>query len=113
MKVVRRLTSEGYLEAVRGRNGGLRLGRRADHINLGEVVRKTEPDFRIVECFGPDNGCLISEHCKLPKPLNDALNAFLSVLDQYSIADVMLADHQFTLTKTTSFPQRGPAIEPA
>ena len=49
MKVTHQLGQAGYLETVRGRNGGLRLGKPPDQIVVGEVVRKMEPDFAVVE----------------------------------------------------------------
>src|SRR5215472_4440682 len=66
MKVVNALTRAGFLTAVRGRSGGLMLGRPADEIRLGEVIRSTEPDFALVECFATDNQCIVTRCCRLP-----------------------------------------------
>lgn len=90
MKVANQLTRAGYLVAVRGRSGGLRLAKRPDKIGLGDVVRSTEPDFQLVECFGPNNCCLISSRCRLRGVFKDALDAFVATLDRYTLADLML-----------------------
>lgn len=87
MKIVYNLGKLGYIETVRGRNGGFRLAKSPDAINVGEVVRKTEEDFYLVECFKEDDNCVISPVCSLKFILNNALDAFLKVLDQYTIAD--------------------------
>ena len=87
MKIVYNLGKLGYIETVRGRNGGLRLAKKPDEINVGELVRKTEEDFYLVECFKDDDNCVISPVCSLKFVLNNALDAFLKVLDQYTIAD--------------------------
>ena len=87
MKIVYNLGKLGYIETVRGRNGGFRLAKSPDAINVGEVVRKTEEDFYLVECFKEDDNCVISPVCSLKFVLNNALDAFLKVLDQYTIAD--------------------------
>jgi Rrf2 family nitric oxide-sensitive transcriptional repressor len=97
MKVVNLLTKAGYLAAVRGRSGGLRLGRPAETIVLGEVVRATEPDFRLVECFAADGHCLITPACRLRGVLGEALAAFVSTLDAYTLADLVLTPAQFGL----------------
>src|SRR5262245_19683661 len=60
MKVVNALTRSGYLTAVRGRSGGLKLARPAAEIRLGDVVRATEPDFALVECMATGNQCVIT-----------------------------------------------------
>src|SRR5262249_13450827 len=80
MKLVNALTRAGSLTAVRGRSGGLTLARPADEIGLGDVVRATEPDFALVECFSTGNQCVITQCCRLPGVLNEALKAFLAVL---------------------------------
>jgi Rrf2 family transcriptional regulator, nitric oxide-sensitive transcriptional repressor len=89
MKVVYELGQAGYLETVRGRNGGLRLARRPEDIRLGEVVRTTEPDMALVPCFEPlGAACAILPACKLRAALHEAAAAFLQVLDGYTLADL-------------------------
>ncbi|MGO4716817.1 RrF2 family transcriptional regulator [Bradyrhizobium sp. 2TAF24] len=95
MKVVSQLTRSGFLKAVRGRSGGLALAQRPERIRLGDVVRATEPDFAIVECMGGDNHCRITPACKLRGALNEALAAFVAVLDGYTLADLMLDPQEF------------------
>lgn len=89
-KVVNRLGRGGFLETVRGRHGGIRLGRPAGEIKLGAVVRHCEHDLRIVECFSPSSGnCRIEPGCTLKPILSEALEAFLQVLDKYSLEDLL------------------------
>lgn len=111
MKIVHLLSTEGYLHAVRGRSGGIRLGMAPEEINLGQLVRLTEPDFRLVECFRQDNGCIISQFCKLPGPLNQALDAFLETLDGYTLRDMMLTREVFDPAVERTYPQRGPSFD--
>lgn len=90
MKVVHRLGQAGYVETVRGRGGGLRLAMPAREIGLGQVVRDCEDDMRVVECFDPEtNTCPIISACALPAILDQALSAFLVVLDQYTLEDLL------------------------
>lgn len=90
MKVVNNLTQRGYVLAIRGRSGGLKLAQAPDKICLGNVIRHTEDDFRIVECFDPEtNSCKISEDCKLKHILHEALLAFINVLDKYTLKDLL------------------------
>lgn len=90
MKVVHQLGVAGYIETVRGQSGGMRLARSADAINLGEVVRRTEPDLALVPCFEPVNStCVITPACKLRRALHEARAAFLAVLDSYSLGDLI------------------------
>ncbi len=95
MKVVNALTRAGYLEAVRGRSGGVLLGKPAADIVLGDVVRATEPDFALVECFGNGNQCVITQRCKLQRVLHNALGAFLTELDQHTLASIALRPRDF------------------
>lgn len=85
MKVVQGLGQAGYLTTVRGRNGGLKLGRAAGEIRIGEVVRHAEPGFDLVDC----SNCIIAPACTLPRILNEATRAFLAVLDSYTLADIL------------------------
>jgi Rrf2 family nitric oxide-sensitive transcriptional repressor len=95
MKVVNQLTRAGYLKAVRGRAGGLALAKRPDKIRLGDVLRATEPDFALVECFGPDNQCVITPRCRLRGAFKEALGAFTGTLDRYTLADLVLNPRDF------------------
>jgi Rrf2 family nitric oxide-sensitive transcriptional repressor len=90
MKVVHRLGQAGYLETLRGKGGGLRLTRAPASINVGDVVRRTEDSFELVECFEPDGGdCVITPACVLKHALHEATDAFLEVLDRYTLADLL------------------------
>ena len=90
MKVVHQLGLRGYLETVRGRGGGLRLARRPEEIRIGDVVRSTEENMALVECFDPASSeCVIQSVCRLRPVLNEALAAFLDVLDRYTLADLV------------------------
>jgi Rrf2 family transcriptional regulator, nitric oxide-sensitive transcriptional repressor len=95
MKVVNALTRAGYLTAVRGRSGGLTLARPAETIRLGEVIRSTEPDFALVECFATGNRCVITGCCRLPGVLSEALAAFLETLDKHTLASIALKSRDF------------------
>lgn len=90
MKVAQTLAQQGFIESVRGRNGGLRLARPAERINLGAVVRTTEDSLTLVECFDREtNTCLVAPVCGLRGPLDEALAAFFAVLNKYSLADLV------------------------
>jgi Rrf2 family nitric oxide-sensitive transcriptional repressor len=90
MKVAYQLGVAGYVDTVRGRNGGLRLAKPAKAIGLGEVVRHTEPDMAIVMCFEPINAeCAILPYCVLRKALDRARDAFVKVLDDYTLSDLV------------------------
>lgn len=89
MKVVHELGQNGYVTAVRGKHGGLVLQRPPAEINLGMLVRDTEHDMRLVECFGDHSDCRITQACLLKSVFNEALQAFLAVLDRYTLADML------------------------
>lgn len=90
-KVVHELGKMGLIETVRGRGGGIRLNVKPEDINVGALVRKTEDDFYLVECFRPDgNHCILSSACRLKGALHEALSAYLAVLDKYTIADFLV-----------------------
>ena len=91
MKVVHRLGRDGYIETLRGRQGGMRLAQDPAAINLGEVVRRCEDDMSLVECFDPEtNTCPIAGACALPAVLDEALAAFLGVLERHTLADLLV-----------------------
>ncbi|MGE6368006.1 RrF2 family transcriptional regulator [Planococcus kocurii] len=89
-KVTFELGKAGFIHTVRGRGGGIRLADLPQHINIGMVIRKMEDDFDLVECFNSaTNRCPISSICGLRGALGKALNAYLSVLDEYTLEDLM------------------------
>ncbi len=89
-KVAAMLVEIGVVEAVRGRNGGLRLAMSPAEINIGWLVRQTEPDMNLVECFDHESDtCPISAECRLRKVLKDALRAFLAALDECTVQDLL------------------------
>ena len=85
MKVVNELARSGYVESVRGRAGGIRLGKQPEDINIGSLVRHTEEGFDLVDC----GSCIIAPACGLTGVLQEALKAFLAVLDGYTLADLL------------------------
>jgi Rrf2 family nitric oxide-sensitive transcriptional repressor len=89
MKVAYEPGQAGYLETVRGRNGGLRLGKAPSQIVVGEVVRRMEPDFAVVECQNPAGYCRITPSCVLRSAMREAVQAFLGKLDQYTLEDLL------------------------
>ncbi|MGO8754605.1 MAG: Rrf2 family transcriptional regulator [Gallionellaceae bacterium] len=92
VKVVHNLGLSGFILTTRGKHGGIRLARSPDDIVIGEVVRETEPDFDLLECFNPaEDHCVITRSCGLKSVLLDARNTFLGILDQYTLADIVKA----------------------
>ena len=89
-KIVQELAARGWLETTRGRGGGVRLLVNAEQVSLGDVVRATETDFAMVECFDPvQNQCRLSTHCRLQSVLSQATQSFLAVLDGITLADLV------------------------
>lgn len=95
MKIVNELSRRGLVNTVRGRNGGLHLARPAEEINIGAVVRQSEPDFTLTECFDKvNNNCVLTPSCVLKNAMREALGAFFRVLDGYTLADVIANERQ-------------------
>ena len=89
-KVVHQLGVHGLLENTRGRGGGMRLCKPAVEINVGAVVRQTETDFAMVECFvAQTNQCCLSPQCRLKGVLQQAIHSYLAVLDSVTLADLI------------------------
>ena len=90
MKVVHFLGRRGYVDTVRGQGGGIRLAKAPHRIVIGNVVRDTERDLTLVECFGPSVArCPIESDCVLRDALGEALAAFFNALDRYTLADLL------------------------
>lgn len=88
-KVVHALATHGYVRSARGVGGGIVLAARPEQINIGDVIASLEPDFGLVECFRPENQCVITPACRLPRILDEALRAFRDVLGCYTLADLV------------------------
>lgn len=117
-KIIHQLGQLGYIETIRGKNGGIRLARAPEKINLGVLIKQIEPDFALVECFAATvpkadtttqqglpialidettkesstltkQGCIISPACRLKGVFFEALTAFISVLEGYTLADII------------------------
>ncbi|GAA0320424.1 nitric oxide-sensing transcriptional repressor NsrR [Sphingomonas oligophenolica] len=106
MKVANDLVRQGYVASARGRFGGIRLGRPAGEINVGAVIRHTEDSFDLADC----GTCLIAPACGLTGALNEALAAFMAVLDRYTLEDLLAK----RLDIRALFAERAPAplLEP-
>lgn len=91
VKVVHNLSNNGFIHTVRGKGGGMRLAFSPEDINVGAVVRSTENNFNIVECFDRENStCPITPVCVLKGALKEASRNFIAVLDRYTLADVLI-----------------------
>ncbi|MGX5721726.1 Rrf2 family transcriptional regulator [Shinella zoogloeoides] len=90
LKVAQTLRHLGLVETTRGRAGGIRLARAPREIGIGALVRATEEEFSLAECMqAGGRACAISPACRLKGMLHEALGAFLSVLDKYTLADIV------------------------
>jgi Rrf2 family transcriptional regulator, nitric oxide-sensitive transcriptional repressor len=108
-KVANRLGVEGYLANVRGRGGGLRLARAPAEINVGTLVRQVESDFAVVPCMAPVNApCRIGQCCVLRQAVQRARDAFLEVLDGYTLAD--FARPRAALADALGLPEQPPRV---
>lgn len=86
VKIINQLSRDGYVMAIRGKNGGIRLGKPASEIVIGQVVRDLEP-LQLVNCHS--DFCHITPACRLKNALNEAVQSFLAVLDGYTLADMV------------------------
>jgi len=87
-KLIKPLVDAGLIETVRGRHGGIRLGRPAGQITLLDTIRLTEENFAMAECFEEEVNCPLVDNCDVNAALHEALGAFFNVLDGYTIADL-------------------------
>jgi Rrf2 family transcriptional regulator, nitric oxide-sensitive transcriptional repressor len=89
MKVVNKLARLGYLETVRGKNGGVRLGRPPEEIGVGSVVRQSEEELAVMGCLSGSGFCRLEGCCVLQRAFREATLAFLATLDGYTLADLI------------------------
>lgn len=105
VRVVRTLSEKGYVTVTPGRSGGVSLAREAHQVGIGDVVRSAEINLRLVECFdAKTNTCPIVAACELKSVLAQALDAFLSVLDKYTLADLLTGRRGLRLAKIFANP---------
>ncbi|MEI7532119.1 MAG: Rrf2 family transcriptional regulator [Betaproteobacteria bacterium] len=90
MKVVNQLGNLGYIETIRGKGGGMRLARDPKKIIIGKVIRDTETDFALAECFNDNSSCRIQSDCSLQTILSSALAGLFGVLDKYTLEDIIV-----------------------
>jgi Rrf2 family nitric oxide-sensitive transcriptional repressor len=103
VKIVHKLAKLGYIETVRGKGGGMRLARRPGLINLGDVVRDTEENMNIAECFEAGaTSCTLLPSCVLKSVLIEAKKKFLDTLDLYTISDLINTQPKTSTLKKTS-----------
>ena len=113
-KILGGLTKAGFVQTVRGRNGGIRLARPAEDIILGDVVRSMEENFEMAECFKEgDITCPLVATCGLNEALSRALGAFLEVLNEYSIADLTKKEHNINVLLNLSSAMLQPLAQSA
>jgi len=90
MKVILFLADEGYVVTARGKGGGVRLRLDPERIRIGDIVRKSEADSVLVECYSPETSeCRIERSCLLRGAFQKAVQAFYAVLDTYTLADLV------------------------
>ncbi|MHB1102310.1 MAG: iron-responsive transcriptional regulator RirA [Devosia sp.] len=88
-KLIKPLVENGLIATVRGRHGGIKLGRPANEITLLDTIRLTEDNFAMAECFeGGDVNCPLVDACDVNSALREALAAFFNVLETHTIADL-------------------------
>jgi Rrf2 family transcriptional regulator, nitric oxide-sensitive transcriptional repressor len=91
VKVVHQLGSKGFVKTMRGKGGGFSLQRLPEQIRIGDVVRSMENHFNWVECFDPtQQRCRLLPGCGLKQLLSRAGNAYLQILDEATLADILL-----------------------
>jgi Rrf2 family nitric oxide-sensitive transcriptional repressor len=90
MKVVNKLGQQGYIETVRGKGGGIKLGRPPREITVGRIVRETEEDLAVMGCLAEAGFCRIEGCCVLRRALREATQDFLTRLDGYTLADLLV-----------------------
>jgi Rrf2 family transcriptional regulator, nitric oxide-sensitive transcriptional repressor len=111
-KIVNELARQGLLETVRGRGGGMRLARPASRIRLGAVVRASEPDFRLVECFDKaTDTCPLTPFCRLKRVLHAALDNYLAELDRVTLAELLPPAR--TMSRAMAPPRSARVMAPA
>ncbi len=88
-KVAQTLAAAGWINTQRGRGGGITLDASVYDVTIGDIFRHTEKNCELVECFLKNNDCVIDSSCGLKHALRKAYDAFLEVLDEYHLNDLV------------------------
>ncbi len=105
-KAVHHLGRMGIIRTERGKGGGMYLAARPEDINIGQLVRRTEPHMNLLECFNVDlNTCPLIHACTLKQVLKQAKLAFLDVLDKYTLADMLGNKKETSIALEQNLPQ--------
>ena len=113
LKIVLKLRNRGLVATTRGRSGGIRLAVAPEKINVGAVVRDVGNDFIVVECMkATGDGCVLSPICRLKGVVREALGAYLSVFDKYTLAD-LVANRQELASELDAFKLVGSSVNRA
>ena len=111
VKIVHYLGKLGYLQNRRGRSGGIRLGRPMAEIRVGDVIRQTETHFHLAECFNPaTDACRLTPTCRLKGVFHEACEAFLAVLDHYTLEDLVISTKPTLLLLSLNRGQNGSGL---
>ncbi len=102
MKIVQELNVKGYLFAIRGKNGGIKLIAEPSAINIGKLVRELENESKLVECFGNNNQCVITPSCQLKQIFSLAIESFYTTLEGYTLEDLTGVNDQLKLKQLLS-----------
>jgi len=104
LKIVPLLVHGGFVKTMRGRRGGLRLAKPASEIRIGDIVRLTEETHIQAACFGQlQDECLIQPAAPINRIFGSALGAFIEVLDQHTLQDLVTARPRSRAGKPAGF----------
>ena len=89
-KIIHKLAKTNYIISIKGRGGGLKLGMAPEDINLGEVLKITEDNLNIVQCFSSANCCpFMSSGCALKGIISNSLEKFIEEFSKYTLKDIL------------------------
>lgn len=104
IKIIHNLAKLELIKTTRGKNGGIAMGVGALDTNLGALILKLESNFDLVPCFNKENAnCCIAPVCKLKNILYEAQRAFMNVLNQFTLADIV--DNKMELNALLNIPR--------
>ncbi|MBE6054849.1 MAG: Rrf2 family transcriptional regulator [Clostridium sartagoforme] len=89
-KIIHKLAKTDLIISMKGRTGGLKLGLEPQDINLGEVIKITEDNLNIAQCFNKENCCpYMTYDCKVKGIMKNSLDAFINEFSRYTLSDVL------------------------